>query len=488
MAPLVSEVRLGARDLRRFEPYVGREAVQAILETAARFNELLAGRVVWNINSTSIGGGVAEMLQPLLGYTRGAGVDTRWLVIGGSHGFFELTKRVHHALHDSRGDGRALDAAAHRLYQETLRDNAAELLGVIQPGDFVLLHDPQTAGLAPALMAHGARVVWRCHIGSDQPGTEVDRGWAFLRPYLEAVPAFVFSRAAYAPPWAAGERVAVIQPSIDVFSAKNEELTGDQIHSILVETGLIEGPMPERADLSFSRSDGTPGRVERSADIVRLGRAPDFASPLVVQVSRWDPLKDMAGVMDGFAAAAVAGKIPEAAHLILAGPNVHAVADDPEAPALFHDVVDRSKQLPHAIRRRVHLVNLPTADIDENAVVVNALQRHATVVVQKSLREGFGLTATEAMWKGRPVIASAVGGLQDQIEDGKSGLLLKNPGDLESFGDLLGVLLGDADRAREIGEAGRERVKEHYLGVRHLLQYAALFRQVDDVARRARPG
>lgn len=482
MAALVSEVHLGVRDLRRFEPFVGAEAVEAIFDTARRFRELLGSRVIWNINTTAVGGGVAEMLQPLLGYTRGAGVDTRWLVIGGSTAFFELTKRIHHALHDSAGDGRPLDAAARALYERALAENAAELVGIIRPGDFAILHDPQTAGLAPALMAHGARVLWRCHVGFDAPGDEVDRGWAFLRPYLEDVPAYVFSRAAYAPVWADPDRVAIIQPSIDAFSAKNQELTDNQIHSFLVETGLVEGPMPEHPDLSYCRADGSPSRVEHAVDVVRVGRAPPFDAPLVVQISRWDPLKDMAGVMEGFAAAAANLVIPEEAHLVLAGPDVRAVADDPEAPAVFIEVVRRCRELPHAVRKRVHLVALPTDDVEENAVIVNALQRHAAVVVQKSLREGFGLTATEAMWKARPVIASAVGGLQDQIVDGESGLLLRDPTDLDTFGVLLGGLLRDPERARHIGAAGRRRVKQEYLGVRHLLQYAALLDEVDEAA------
>lgn len=479
---LTSEVQVGPRELRRFEPLVGSETMEALFQAAAEFREHFGHRVVWNVNSTAVGGGVAEMLQPLLGYTRGAGVDTRWLVIGGEPEFFELTKRIHHALHGSRGDGRALDDEARAVYQAATDANAAELLERIQPKDIVLLHDPQTAGLAPVLMAHGARVVWRCHIGIDVPNEETERGWAFLQPYLKDVPAYVFSRAEYAPPWLDRSRLTVVQPSIDAFSAKNQELSADRVRSIVIGTGLVAGTLPADPDHGFLRADGTPSRVERVADVFRLGEPAPFDAPLVVQVSRWDPLKDMAGVMEAFVRGVTEGLVPEAAHLLLAGPDVRSVADDPEAPAVFEDVVRRCEALEGAVRERIHLANLPTDDVEENAAMVNALQRHASVVVQKSLQEGFGLTVTEAMWKARPVIASAVGGIRDQIEHGVSGMLHAPPDDLEGFGRLLGQVLGDDSLAAALGRGARDRVREHFLGVRHLMQYADLLRAVDDAA------
>jgi trehalose synthase len=200
---------------------------------------------------------------------------------------------------------------------------------------------------------------------------------------------------------------------------------------------------------------------------------------LVVQVSRWDPLKDMMGVMAGF------GKMLERspdvnAHLVLAGPNVHAVADDPEAPQVFEAVRTKWRELPDAVRSRVHLANLPVDDVTENAIIVNALQRHAAIVVQKSFKEGFGLTVTEAMWKGRAVVASAVGGIVEQIEDGVDGCLLQDPADLDGFADILEKLLKDPERRESIGRAAREKVREHFLGIRHLIDYADLIEKIVD--------
>jgi trehalose synthase len=472
------EVRVGVQPLERFGRFLDRAALRRALRVARTMRARLAERVVWNVNSTAVGGGVAEMLRSLLSYTRSIGIDTRWMVIQGSHDFFRVTKRLHHALHGAPGDGLPLGDAERRIYEETLRENAVELAALIQPGDIVILHDPQTAGLAPFLRRSGARLVWRCHIGTDVPSEETDAGWEFLRPYLEEIPLYVFSREAYIPPTCDHGKSVVIRPSIDPFSPKNQEISEPRIRAILVHAGLVEGPAPARTKPVFQRLDGTPGRVERRADVVRCGRAPAWDTPLVVQVSRWDPLKDMEGVLQGFARLAD-GRGERHAELVLAGPNVRAVADDPEGADVFEDVLATWRALPQSLRSRIHLASLPTADVSENGAIVNALQRHATVVVQKSLREGFGLTVTEAMWKARPVLASAVGGIQEQIEDGVNGILLKDPRDLDAFAHSLDALLADPERCRRLGDAAREQVREHFLGLEHLLHYAALIEHLD---------
>jgi trehalose synthase len=225
----------------------------------------------------------------------------------------------------------------------------------------------------------------------------------------------------------------------------------------------------------FTRQDGTPGRVDRLCEVLSTGPPPRFDDPLVVQVSRWDRLKDPMGVMLGFAEHVA----PAAdAHLILAGPTVHSVADDPEGADVLDEVEAAWRELPHARRSRVHLSCLPMTDIEENATIVNALQRHATVVVQKSLQEGFGLTVAEAMWKSRPVVASAVGGIQDQIEDGVTGFLLEDPTDLDVFGQRVLRLLRNPELAAEIGARAREHVRRNFLANRHALQYIELFASI----------
>ncbi len=469
-------VQLGRRPLERFEPIVGRERFRNGLAIAEKVSRHFAGRVVWNINSTARGGGVAEMLRYLIAYARGAGIDARWLVIEGTPDFFHLTKRLHNALHGEVGDGSPLGDDQRAIYESVLRDNAAELLAEVDPADMVILHDPQTAGLIPHLANLGASVIWRCHIGADRSNEEVEKGWAFLAPYLSRAHRFVFSRQAYIPEYCDHGRSEVIPPSIDPFSPKNQEMDEETVHSILVHTGLVEGPNGQSR--TFIRDDGAPGRVEHRADVLRLGRAPLRTVPLVVQVSRWDRLKDPIGVMRGFQRLVEEGD-PSGAHLVMAGPNVKAVADDPEGAEVFDEVEAEWRNLPHVVRDRVHLASLPMHDIEENAAIVNALQRHATVIVQKSLREGFGLTVTEAMWKAKPVIGSAVGGIQDQIVHGQSGLLLDDPHDEKRFAELLHQVLSDPDRARALGDAAKERVRENYLGLASLIRYGRLIVGID---------
>jgi trehalose synthase len=474
----VTDVPIGIQPLTRFRPAIqADEFLFEAVDYAQRIRQRLAGRVVWNVNSTAAGGGVAEMLQSLLPYVRSTGIDTRWSVMKGPPEFFRVTKRLHHALHGSSGDGTPLDDEAQALYEATARENAAELCSMLRPHDFVVLHDPQTAGLAPHLIDAGALVIWRCHIGHDIKDTEVERGWRFLFPYLREVPAFVFSRAAYVPAYCDHSKSSVITPSIDALSPKNQDMDEATVRAILVHVGLVAGDAGDGVPI-FLREDSSPARVDRCADIVRLGPPPAWTTPLVVQVSRWDPLKDPIGVMEGFTQLA-GGVTPGGAELVLAGPNVHAVADDPEGASVFEELIAAWRQLPHSVRRRVHLASLPMADVQENAAIVNALQRHAAVVVQKSLQEGFGLTVTEAMWKSRPVVASAVGGIQDQIDDGVHGLLLKDPRDLEEFGAAVRRLLEDPDLSARLGQAAHERVRQEFLGLHHLLKYARLLERVD---------
>ncbi|MBV9947615.1 MAG: glycosyl transferase family 1, partial [Myxococcales bacterium] len=394
-------MHVAPRPLTMFAPLIGAGRVADLERRARALRERLSGHPLWNLSSTAAGGGVAEMLRSLLRYVRGEGVDARWLVLEAPPEFFHLTKRMHNALHGSVGDGSALGAEQAAIYERVLAENERMLEPLVRAGDVVICHDPQTAGLVPPLVRLGVNVVWRCHIGYDGHNEEVDRAWSFLRPYLENVPVAVFTRAAYAPVWL-HPRTVVLQPHIDPFSAKNQDLRDEAVRAILVEAGLVGGAPGPAAPL-FSRDDGTSSRVERKAEVVRVGAPPPWEVPLVVQVSRWDAMKDPLGVLRSFAghiATDAAGK----AHLVLAGPSRGAVADDPEAAEVFAEVEGAWRALPDAAKRRVHLALLPMEDLDENAAIVNALQRHAAIVVQKSLQEGFGLTVTEAMWKRRPVI------------------------------------------------------------------------------------
>ncbi len=471
MPAQLREIHVAPLAPERFRAVLEETAWSAMEETLARARELLDGRVVWNINSTPSGGGVAEMLRSFIAYARGAGLDVRWSVISGTPEFFRITKRLHNFLHGYPGDGGELGEDEARVYDEVAQANADVLAAVVRDHDAVLLHDPQTAGLITPLDDSGAHLVWRCHVGAEKANEYVDRAWDFLGPRIETAHACVFTRHAYVPPLLKPMRVGVIQPSIDAFSPKNQDMDRKTVRAILAHVGLTGSGGISEAVPTFTRIDGSPGRVDHKCEVLSTGPPPPLDVPLVVQVSRWDRLKDPQGVMLGFARHCLHGS---GAHLVLAGPSVTGVADDPEAAQVFGEVATAWRKLPHSQRSRVHLASLPMMDIDENGAIVNALQRHAMVVVQKSLQEGFGLTVSEGMWKSRPVVATAVGGIKDQIEDGENGLLLEDPTDLETFGRLMSRLLGDEQLRSTIGRNAKERVRTHFLLDRHARQYVDL--------------
>ena len=470
----VSQVEIGSFDTERFETVLTAERYEELVDTTVRALEIFENRTVWNINSTARGGGVAEMLQSLLAYARGAGVDARWLVISGNQDFFRVTKRIHNHLHGAPGDGGELGDEEHRIYDQVIEQNAQEVLDLVQPRDVVLVHDPQPAGLIERIKEKVAAVVWRCHVGLDFPNDLARDAWRFLMPYVRPAARYVFSREAYAWEGLDGDLIEIIPPSIDAFAPKNQELDPDNVRAIVAASGLVSAN--GTGEPTFTHWDQSTGRVERKTQMFEGGDPPPPNARLVVQVSRWDRLKDPVGVIKGFAdhIAPTGDEI----HLILAGPAVAAVSDDPEGQEVLQECRDLWEGLGSDVKGKVHLACLPMEDAEENAAIVNALQRRADVVVQKSLAEGFGLTVAEGMWKSRPMVASKIGGIQDQIVHGESGLLIDDPKDLDAYGRAVVELLEDDERAFEMGRKAHDRVRDEFLGARSLIQYVDLFEEL----------
>ena len=462
----LTEVPVSSLSPERFEALLGDryEEVDEAIDTSRR---VLRGRVVWHVNSTARGGGVAELLQSLLAYARGAGVDVRWLTVAGNPDFFRVTKRIHNHLHESEGDGGPLGPAERKVYEAALAEAAGELTDVIRPGDVVYIHDPQPAGLIPHVVAADVKVLWRCHIGADSPGELARGAWDFMRRYIADADAYVFSRERFVWEGLDEDRISIIPPSIDAFSPKNQDLDTEAVRAILAMIGL--GPTDHHTRALFRRFNGSDARVTRRADLVQEDPVPEDAA-LVSQISRWDRLKDPVGVLRTFAEYAEA----DGAHLVLAGPSVAGVTDDPEGAEVLREVTGRLQEVPAEKRARVHLASLPMDDVQENAAMVNAIQRRSNVIVQKSLAEGFGLTVAEAMWKARPLVASRVGGIQDQIEDGVSGVLIDDPTDLEAVARAVDGFITEPARAAEVGKAARQRVLDHFLGTMSLVRYMHL--------------
>ena len=428
----------------------------------------------WHVNSTAEGGGVAELLHALLGYVVASGIDARWMVIEGDPAFFEVTKRIHNRLHGSPGDGGELGPQERAVYDAALEREREPVEALVQRGDVVVLHDPQTVGLTPQLVARGAHVIWVCHVGIDAANDLAREAWAFLLDDARAAAATVFTRSAYAWDGLDPSRVSIIPPCIDAGSPKNVPIEHPTVEAVLAASGVIEAPV---GDPTVRLADGSTIRVAREAVMLEEAPVPATA-PLVVQISRWDRLKDPIGVLTGFATEV---PIDTGAHLVLAGPQVDTVSDDPEGAEVLAEVSTAWQDLLPHDRARTHLASLPVHDLTENAVVVNALQRRADVVVQKSVAEGFGLTVTEAMWKERPVVGSRLGGIAEQIEHGKSGLLV-DPADLTAFGEALSMLLRDEQFAAEIGHGARQRVRSRFLAPHFLSAHLELALRVTGVA------
>lgn len=448
-----------------------------------------------HVNTTATGGGVAELLHRLIPAQHDDGISVAWAVVAGDPSFFALTKAVHHLLH-GKGDPRVLgDADAAALYRSVLRPQGHWLAGQLREGDTVSLHDPQTLGLAPILAARGIRVVWHLHIGTTDPSApQPDHVWRFFADELDEVDVILTARPEFVPA-TFPRRAHIAAPAIDPESPKNLPLSAAQVETLLTGIGLLASAagdgtpttdpvaIPDPAGLTdlagitdltgltdFTGTTDLAGiGVDPSATIDQLTPVPANA-PMVLQVARWDPLKDVTGVLRCLPG------LPADAHLVLAGPDPHEVSDDPEGLAVLAEVRAAYRALPMAQRRRVHLVTLSMRHAWRNALLVNALQRRADVVLQKSLQEGFGLTVTEAMHKSRPVVAAAVGGLALQVVHGETGLLV-DPTDYPAVAAAVTRLLVDRDLAGRLGARAAAEVARLYHTSRLVADYRHVVHQ-----------
>jgi trehalose synthase len=395
-------------------PTLGEYAAVAGSEVVAQLRALarpLAGKRVVHVNSTRTGGGVAEILTWLVDLKRELGIDASWTVLEGTKEFFVTTKSFHNAL---QGDAVNIPRRQLDAYMEVNRENARRLGPALEDADFVFIHDPQPAALLGFCPNRKGKWVWRCHIDLARPFRRV---WTFLRDQVRGYDASIFSLATFARPLPHAQYL--IPPSIDPLSEKNAEMTDAEVAACAAGLGLD----PER--------------------------------PVVLQVSRFDRFKDPVGVIR--AARMVRAHPP--VQLVLAG---GAADDDPEGEAVLADVRDEAADDPD-----IHILLLPP----DAHRTINALQRRADIVVQKSLREGFGLTVTEALWKGRPVIGGDVGGITLQVAHGHTGFLVNSP---EGAALRIRYLLSRPELRGEMGRKGHQFVRDHFLLTRHLREYLAL--------------
>lgn len=379
-----------------------------VIDSLESCRKMLLGASIQHVNSTAYGGGVAELLSSLVPLMESAGLDCKWSVMHADEDFFNVTKKFHNALH---GQELVLD----RSLLDTYRRGAERNLDLIDSrADFVVIHDLQPLGLVERRKTSRARWIWYCHVDVALAHEEL---WSYLREYINQFDVAVFHLPEYMHP-DLSVRQHTMPPGIDPLSEKNRELEPLEQKALLEKLGIITG------------------------------------RPIVLQVSRFDRLKDPLGVVDAFRLAGFPG-----AQLILTGGGA---ADDPEAAEVLTEVEEKTAGDPDI---RV----LPLAP--DSSLEINALQRAAAVVIQKSLREGFGLTVTEALWKAKPVIGSAVGGIRYQIEHGRSGILVRS---VEEAASAIRMLLADPRYASDLGKEGKERVRKNFLLPVYLLNWFQL--------------
>ncbi|HZO15141.1 MAG TPA: glycosyltransferase [Polyangiaceae bacterium] len=448
-------------------------AVQDLRAEASTLVPAMAKRRVWMVSSTSRGGGVAEMLPRKVALLRELGLSVEWIVITPEEPeFFALTKKIHNLIH---GSGVALlTAGEHALYESVSQRIADALAPRLGEDDVVVVHDPQPAGMGAILERRMPSLVtvWRCHIGHEVTTPETEVAWQLLEPYVTTYDHAVFSATQYIPPFLAGKS-SVITPAIDPLTPKNRPLSAHHLAGILCNSALMRehGPVlraPFAQPAQRLRRDGVFVRADDEEEIGILFR------PIVTQISRWDRLKGWAPLLDGFALLkrhrhrirgldALGRRRLELVRLVLAGPDPASIQDDPEATEVLDELTNRYLALEPELQADVAIISLPMASSYENALMVNALQHCATIVVQNSLREGFGLTVTEAMYKRNAVLGSNAFGLRQQIRDQLDGRLHPAPEDPRVIAEVLIEMLGDARARDRWARSAQRRVHEEFL-------------------------
>jgi trehalose synthase len=395
--------------LRDYEDVVGPEVIDEIRMVAGYVRH----KSLQNVNSTPVGGGVAEILTRMIPLLRELGVNASWDVIKGNEAFYSVTKSFHNALH---GNKEKITEKMLDIYRE---NTAMNLRDMNFTGDVIMIHDPQPAGLVLRKPEIGRQWIWRCHIDVSKPDAAA---WDFLKPYVEKYDAAIFSMPDFAQKLSLPQyRIA---PSIDPLSDKNKELNPDYVQKVLEQYGLN----PER--------------------------------PILTQISRFDRLKDPLGVISAYQLI----KRHCDCQLMLAGGGAD---DDPEGKEVLREVEEAAANDPD-----IHILLLPPfSDLE-----INALVRGSTIIFQKSIREGFGLTVSEALWKGKPVIGGSVGGIKLQIINGVTGFLVHSP---EGAANRAVELLSDPNLCRMLGENGHRQVKENFLITRHVKDYMLLMLALD---------
>ena len=455
-------------------------AVQDLIRAAQKPAEQLKGRTVWMVNSTAQGGGVAEMLPKVVTLLRELGVETKWAVISSEEErFFALTKRIHNLLHGAGDPHFSDDDRA--LYRSVSRDLAASLKKRLSPDDILVVHDPQPLGMGAILHDElGLPSIWRCHIGLDETTPATQAAWDFLQPWAERYDRAVFTLEDYVPPFLT-DHADIIHPAIDPLSDKNRALSIHKVTGVLNSASLAASSHP-----SLAEPFATPAqRLQRDGSFAPATQPEDLgllSRPIVTQVSRWDRLKGFVPLLEGFAQMKRSRhnrdtlsdrhrRRLELVRLVLAGPSPDSVSDDPEGQEVFREICDRWHELAPDLQRDIAILALPMDSRRANALMVNVLQRCSSVVAQNSLREGFGLTVTEGMWKRTPILTTHAAGPREQIKDREHGRLVHQADDPAEIATVLDEMLEAGGDRVVWGRNAQLRASRRYLVFPQILRW-----------------
>ncbi len=414
---IMQAVRVIPKSVDDYIPIIGEDKVKRLKELAAP----LQNKRVLHLNATAYGGGVAELLKTQVAVMQSLGLCVDWYVMRANSEFYEVTKLFHNTLQGHPG---TITEDQKNIYLETVKNNAR---AIVESYDYVVVHDPQPLAILDYITAPTGKWIWRCHIDTSEPNLDV---WNFINPYIQSYDAVIFTLEEFVKEDADFKNLTFIPPSIDPLSPKNSEMSEEEVNNLMYSYNVD----PDR--------------------------------PLMVQVSRFDPWKDPLGIIDIYRNIKF-GQVKKGikgVQLVLVGSMAH---DDPEGWIIYDRVMRRAGE--------DFDLNVYTNFHNVGDVGVKAFQYAADVVLQKSIREGFGLTVTEALWKGKPVIGGKAGGIKIQIQDGIDGFLVSN---IQEATDKTLYLLQNPDIAKKMGEAGKQIVKEKFLTTREIEDYLILFNKL----------
>jgi len=414
---IMQAVRVIPKSIDDYIPIIGEDKVKRLKELAAP----LQNKRVLHLNATAYGGGVAELLKTQVAIMQSLGLYVDWYVMRANPEFFDVTKLFHNTLQGHPG---TISEDQKNIYLEGVKNNAR---AIVESYDYVIVHDPQPLAILDYITAPTGKWIWRCHIDTSEPNLDM---WNFINPYIQNYDAVIFTLEEFVKEDADFKNLTFIPPSIDPLSPKNSEMSEEEVNNLMYSYNVD----PDR--------------------------------PLITQVSRFDPWKDPLGIIDIYRNIKF-GQVKKGikgVQLVLVGSMAN---DDPEGWIIYDRVMRRAGE--------DFDLNVYTNFHNVGDVGVKAFQYAADVVLQKSIREGFGLTVTEALWKGKPVIGGKAGGIKIQIQDGINGFLVSN---IQEATDKTLYLLQNPDIAKKMGEAGKQIVKEKFLTTREIEDYLKLFNRL----------